>query len=134
MACEFVQAVGHSKDYNREAFIAIDAAKRAAWDVPLVVWDTVKDMEPGVAQNAAWAAARDAARAAQADIIRRYFPECPEIETSLKLGSGQAAPLRPKDPTHGNHKNQAHGHAHNLGGYQITTNQAMHEPKPPRDS
>jgi hypothetical protein len=86
MACEFAQTVGYSKDYNREAFVAIDAAKRAARDVPFVVWDAVKGMEPGVARNAAWVAASDAARAAQADIVRHYFPECPEIVTPPRRG------------------------------------------------
>jgi hypothetical protein len=87
MACEFAQAIGSSKDYNRETFIAIDAAKRVVWDVPWAVWDAVKDLEPGMDRNAAWIATRDAARAAQADIIRRYFPTCPEISGVVTGGT-----------------------------------------------
>jgi len=65
-----------------------DAAGDAAWAAARdaagdAAWAAARD----AAGDAAWAAARDAAggaaRAAQSDIIRRYFPECPEIKPEL---------------------------------------------------
>ena len=67
---------------------ARDAARAAAWDA---AWDAARAAARAAARDAAraaaWAAARaaawdaawDAARDAQANIIRSYFPECPEI-------------------------------------------------------
>jgi hypothetical protein len=77
---------------------ARDAARDAAWDA----WAAARDAAGAAARAAAgaaawaaagdaWAAAGDAAGAtawaaagdAQSDIIRRYFPECPEIKPEL---------------------------------------------------
>jgi len=68
-----------------------DAAGDAAW---AAAGDAARDAAGGAAWAAwaaAWAAARAAARdaaggaagGAQSDIIRRYFPECPEIKPEL---------------------------------------------------
>ena len=53
-----------------------DAAGAAAW---VAAWAAAR----AAAWDAAWAAARAAAGAAQSDIIRGYFPECPTIKPSL---------------------------------------------------
>jgi hypothetical protein len=92
MACDFAEAaliyVPAGEDRPRQAiecarrFAAGDAtheemaaaraaARAAAW---AAAW---------AAGAAAWAAAWAAARAAQSDIIRHYFPECPEIKPEL---------------------------------------------------
>jgi hypothetical protein len=57
-----------------------DAARAAAW---AAAGDAAGDAAWDAAWDAARAAARDAAWAAQSDIIRRYFPECPEIKPEL---------------------------------------------------
>ena len=77
MACHFAEAVLHlvpaGEDRPRRA---IEVARRFASG------EATRE-EMAAASVAAWDAARDAAwaaaRAAQANIIRTYFPECPEI-------------------------------------------------------
>jgi hypothetical protein len=62
------------------------AARAAAGAARDAAWDAARDAAGDAAWDAAWAAAgaaRDAAWAAQSDIIRRYFPECPEIKPEL---------------------------------------------------
>ena len=57
----------------------------AAWKAA-AAWDAARAAARDAARDAAGAAARDAwaaAWAAQSDIIRRYFPECPEIKPEL---------------------------------------------------
>ena len=70
------------------ALAAARATWDAAWDAASAAWDAAWDA--GEAARDAWAAARDAraaawaaARAAQSDIIRHYFPKCPQIKSSL---------------------------------------------------
>jgi len=77
MACDFAEAVliyvPAGEDRPRRA---IECARRfAAGDATRAEMDAVGD--------AAWTAAGDAAGDAQSDIIRRYFPECPEIKPEL---------------------------------------------------
>jgi hypothetical protein len=67
---------------------AAGAARDAAWDAARdaagdAAWDAAWAAAGAAAGGAARAAAGDAARAAQSDIIRRYFPECPEIKPEL---------------------------------------------------
>jgi hypothetical protein len=52
----------------------------AAW---AAAGDAAGDAAGATAGDAAGATAGDAARDAQSDIIRRYFPECPEIKPEL---------------------------------------------------
>ena len=95
MACDFAGAVLHlvpaGEDRPR---LAIECARRfargeatreemaAAWDAAgAAARDAAAAGDAAVA--AAWADAWAAAGAAQSDIIRRYFPECPTIKPSL---------------------------------------------------
>jgi hypothetical protein len=73
-----------ARDAALAAWAAAGAAGDAAWAAGDAAWAA------WAAAWAAWAAAGaaagdawDAARAAQSDIIRRYFPECPEIKPKL---------------------------------------------------
>ena len=108
MACDFAEAaliyVPAGEDRPRQAievarrFAAGDAtreelaaardaagaaARAAAWDAAgaarAAARDAAWDAAGDAARAAAWAAAGDA----QSDIIRRYFPECPEIKPEL---------------------------------------------------
>jgi hypothetical protein len=97
-----------ARDATREELSAAwaaawDAARAAAWDAAgAAAWDAAgaaawaAGAAAWAAGAAAWAAgaaagaagdagdaARAAAGAAQSDIIRRYFPECPEIKPEL---------------------------------------------------
>ena len=91
-AVEVAEKFANGNATQNEMAAARDAAWDATWDTAgdtaraaagAATWDTA-----GAAAGAAtWAAARAAARAAawaaQSDIIRRYFPECPEIKPEL---------------------------------------------------
>jgi hypothetical protein len=101
MACDFAEAVliyvPAGEDRPRRAiecarrFAAGDATRAemaaagaAAWAAAGAAagdaaWDAAGATARGAARAAAWAAAW----AAQSDIIRRYFPECPEIKPDL---------------------------------------------------
>ena len=77
MACDFAEAaliyVPAGEDRPRQA---IEVARRFA------AGDATRE-ELSAAGDSARSAAGGAARAAQSDIIRRYFPECPEIKPEL---------------------------------------------------
>lgn len=68
------------------------AAWNAAWaaalaDARAAAWNAASAASRNAARDAAWNAwdaAWNAARAAQADTIRRYFPECPNINLENK--------------------------------------------------
>jgi hypothetical protein len=99
MACDFAEAVliyvPAGEDRPRRAIecarrFAAGDATRAEMDAAGAARDAARDAAGAAAwaaRAAAWAAAgaaaRAAARAAQSDIIRRYFPECPEIKPEL---------------------------------------------------
>ena len=104
MACDFAEAalvyVPAGEDWPRQAiavarsFAAGEATREemeAAWDAASVAsaaaWAAARDAASAAASaaawDAAWAAAWDAASATQSDIIRRYFPECPEIRPEM---------------------------------------------------
>jgi len=78
-----------ARDTARDARDAAGAAAWAAWAAAWAARDAAGDA--WAAARDAWAAAGaaagdaagDAARDAQSDIIRRYFPECPEIKPEL---------------------------------------------------
>ena len=96
MACDFAEAVliyvPAGEDRPRQA---IEVARRfAAGDATREELSAAGDSARSAAGGAAWAAwaaawaaawdsAGAAAGAAQSDIIRRYFPECPEIKPEL---------------------------------------------------
>jgi hypothetical protein len=87
MACDFAEAVliyvPAGEDRPRRA---IECARRfAAGDATRAEMDAARDAACAARDAArdARAAAWDAARDAQSDIIRRYFPECPEIKPEL---------------------------------------------------
>ena len=113
MACDFAESVLHlvpaDEDRPRRAIetarafvrgeatrdemiAAWDAASAAAWDAAsasasaaacAAVSDAACAAASDAASSAASAAASDAARASQANIIRHYFPQCPEINPEL---------------------------------------------------
>jgi len=91
MACDFAEAVliyvPAGEDRPRRA---IECARRfAAGDATREELAAARDAARDAAGDAAWTAwdatraTRAAAWAAQSDIIRRYFPECPEIKPEL---------------------------------------------------
>jgi hypothetical protein len=87
MAREFAKTLSHlpPEDRRLKAFeVAWNASRNAAWHAGWVAaaaaGSTVaKDPAIIAARDAAWAAARDAARAEHAEVVRRYFPQFPEI-------------------------------------------------------
>jgi hypothetical protein len=89
MAREFAKTLGHLppgaptlKPFEVAWNASWNAAWHAGWVAAAAAGSTVaEDSATIAARDAAWVAARDAARAAQAEIIRRYFPEFPEIST-----------------------------------------------------
>jgi hypothetical protein len=73
-----------ARDATRDAWAAACAARDAAGAAAgAAARDAARDAAGAAARAAAGAAAWDAARDAQSDIIRRYFPECPEIKPEL---------------------------------------------------
>ena len=109
MACDFAEAVlvyvPAGEDRPR---LAIECARRfARGEATREEMAAARDAARAAAGAAAWSAARaaagaaawSAAWAAQSDIIRRYFPECPTIKTSLYARLSSDCPKgEPMDP------------------------------------
>jgi hypothetical protein len=87
MAREFAKTLGHlpPEDRRLKAFeVAWNASRNAAWHAGWVAaaaaGSTVaKDPAITAARDAAWVAARDAVMAEHAEVVRRYFPQFPEV-------------------------------------------------------
>jgi hypothetical protein len=78
MAREFAKTLSHlpPEDRRLKAFeVAWNASRNAVWHAAEVAAAADED----AAWATAWAAARDAARAEHAEVVRRYFPQFPEI-------------------------------------------------------
>ena len=89
-AIETAEAWARGEATLEQVWAAGDAARAAAWDAGDAAWAAARDAA-WAAGDAAWAAARDAARAAAwaaawpatlrqcADIVRRHYPEAPDL-------------------------------------------------------
>jgi hypothetical protein len=79
MAREFAKNLSHlpPEDSTLKPFeVAWNASRNAAWHAG---WLAAGAASSAAARDAAWFAAVEAARAEHAEVVRRYFPQFPEI-------------------------------------------------------